>query len=402
MAEREVKQWITVRGNHIPVFDGETTKQAVERFTKREDQVNKEQDDKDRQIKANKEQAEEKKQMSAKEFLQSDKAKKAFEYAKGKIDKESYSWKETVEDMKYEHKLSFSEARALEMRMKVYALKHGKYEKLHEEFKKNFRDQGINIDNELKMKEGLKETRKAEDLIKESSYVNSPVYKAANAKLGEAQKKLAEAEAEHSRIYNQLDQAKEKYVDPEMVKTMGKSLAKTLVFTSEHPELAELEKKDRELWKQVEEGRKERDIWEKETNKIEREASSQERKEYGRPDFKKAVGNYPGFRTAETNVPHYDDLIKKGKVEIVEMTPEQYIHECAHYIFTNSTMEKVTRGRVGDSETEEYAKMMREGTKFYTPYLNYADEQQEGLHRAVAAYMNGIEKIPVIVVGHRR
>ncbi len=42
MAEsRKIEQWITVNGNHIPIFEGESKKEAVERFTARQSDVKK-------------------------------------------------------------------------------------------------------------------------------------------------------------------------------------------------------------------------------------------------------------------------------------------------------------------------------------------------------------------------
>ena len=51
MAEREVKQWITVNGKHVPIFDGETEKQAINRAIAKDNE-----DIKEKQIAKNKEQ----------------------------------------------------------------------------------------------------------------------------------------------------------------------------------------------------------------------------------------------------------------------------------------------------------------------------------------------------------
>lgn len=63
MSEK-ISQWITVNGNHIPIFEGESKKQAVERFTARKSNVKNDTDVKNRQIEANKEEG---KQLTRKE-----------------------------------------------------------------------------------------------------------------------------------------------------------------------------------------------------------------------------------------------------------------------------------------------------------------------------------------------
>lgn len=54
MENRKISQWITVNGNHIPIFEGESKKQAVDNFIKRQAQVKAEERQKERQISASK------------------------------------------------------------------------------------------------------------------------------------------------------------------------------------------------------------------------------------------------------------------------------------------------------------------------------------------------------------
>jgi len=56
MAEKEVKQWITVNGKHVPIFEGETKSQAINRAVAKENEEIKE-----KQIAKNKEQVNESK-----------------------------------------------------------------------------------------------------------------------------------------------------------------------------------------------------------------------------------------------------------------------------------------------------------------------------------------------------
>jgi len=54
---KEVKQWITVEGNHVPIFEGQSKKEAVSNFMKHVENVNKDEDKKEKQIQANKKEA---------------------------------------------------------------------------------------------------------------------------------------------------------------------------------------------------------------------------------------------------------------------------------------------------------------------------------------------------------
>lgn len=114
--------------------------------------------------------------------------------------------------------------------------------------------------------------------------------------------------------------------------------------------------------------------------------------------------SYEGFKTDDTGVPFYNDIMDKNyanskglKTYIAEMSPKEYIQRCAYEIFEGGTMES-TLGAVDTENLAKYTEAMSNGTKFNTPYLNYADGGQEGRHRALAAYNNGIETIPVLIV----
>lgn len=112
------------------------------------------------------------------------------------------------------------------------------------------------------------------------------------------------------------------------------------------------------------------------------------------------------IRTDKTGTSFYDNFLDKkdndymklakgldGK--IVKMTPQHYLDELPK-IF-HCSKEQALRG-VDDADTATYMDMMSKGTKFNLPYLNYASDQQEGRHRALAAYKLGVPTISVLVV----
>lgn len=350
---------------------------------------------KQQQIESNKQEADKKNEVS--------KPKQALEYVKSKIDKESASFQELYEDAKYEYGLSGREAQQLKDSMMLYALKNGKFEKHHKEWKEDWKLlRGFDYDKEMANRRILVEKNDPKSLISKDSYVNDKDYKEASDSLRRSMKESQELSSKSVELYKQYDAERDKHLDPEMVSLLGKSQARMFVKDSEFPELAELKDQLDDVSKRQKTLQLDIDKNQDFITQRDKTMSKAQRINYGEPRFEEASGKYPGFKTDETRTPYIDELIKDGKATIVEMTPEQYMHECAHYIFTDSTFEKVLRGRTDDVETSKYAKMMRDGTKFDTPYLNYKDEQQEGLHRAVAAYINGIEKIPVVIVGKRR
>lgn len=113
---------------------------------------------------------------------------------------------------------------------------------------------------------------------------------------------------------------------------------------------------------------------------------------------KNIKSSYKGFQL-DTGTSHYQDLLKKGKAYIVEMSPKTYLQYCGSKIF-DSTYEKQVRTCIADApHTYALADEMRRGTKMYMPWLDFSgDKGQEGRHRAVAAILNNIDKIPVLIV----
>ena len=116
-------------------------------------------------------------------------------------------------------------------------------------------------------------------------------------------------------------------------------------------------------------------------------------KDFGSP--KDAVGEYRGFKINDTGT----STDTKG-AKVVEMSPKEYLERCAAMFNdvdgaeTNLTLQIVG---LDHDNVKKYAKLMQDGVKFSTPWL---DERgingQEGRHRAAAAYEAGIEKIPVL------
>ena len=112
--------------------------------------------------------------------------------------------------------------------------------------------------------------------------------------------------------------------------------------------------------------------------------------------------DYEGFTTKTTGTSAYDDYIngERNGGRIAEMSPAEYLKRCAYQVFEDATIES-TLAAIDESNVKKYADMMKNGTKFDMPYLNFMSGQQEGRHRAAAAMQAGIDKIPVLVVGER-
>lgn len=97
-------------------------------------------------------------------------------------------------------------------------------------------------------------------------------------------------------------------------------------------------------------------------------------------------GNYVAEYTTEKvgNVSGHDyKYFEKGMDgRLTTMTCDEYIQHCVDDIF-KSSYEGVVRW-VDEAKVHEYARHMKQGETFPIPYLNYADKQQEGRHRAFA------------------
>lgn len=82
------------------------------------------------------------------------------------------------------------------------------------------------------------------------------------------------------------------------------------------------------------------------------------------------------------------------EMRIVEMTPEEYMAECAK--FHNNTIEEEYM-MVDPANTEKLREVAR-GELLPLPYLDYAKGGQEGRHRAVLAKQLDYKYIPVMVI----
>ena len=108
----------------------------------------------------------------------------------------------------------------------------------------------------------------------------------------------------------------------------------------------------------------------------------------------------------KTNIPYYDRIIKTGSAgshdnrvgEVVQMSPNEYFKECADKIFGDN-LDDLKDSR-DDKHSKKYTDDMLNGDKFPMCYINYADRQQEGLHRMMAAgnAFGWDTKFPVLII----
>lgn len=86
---------------------------------------------------------------------------------------------------------------------------------------------------------------------------------------------------------------------------------------------------------------------------------------------------------------------------IAEITPQEYFDLCYTYIFHRTApniKDAINLPEIIKENVLEYSELMKNGTKFLMPYINFRTEQQEGRHRAIAAYLAGIETIPCEII----
>lgn len=119
-------------------------------------------------------------------------------------------------------------------------------------------------------------------------------------------------------------------------------------------------------------------------------------------DISKVSNGYQEYQTYLDNPGLAKD---KGynEVYIAEMTPQEYIDLCAKYIAKNS---ETDINILSDEEgmhrhfakmCHDYATKMKSGNKFPLLILDPMIKEQDGRHRAVAAYINQYDKVPVLI-----
>jgi hypothetical protein len=114
-------------------------------------------------------------------------------------------------------------------------------------------------------------------------------------------------------------------------------------------------------------------------------------------DDKTHISFYDTFFTDPKYMAEKENL--KGHIEM--MSPKEYYEECANKIF-NCPFESLVNGRKRDTVVNDEIKeiIVKYKRQVFLPYLNYANKNQEGLHRMlVAAELFGWEhKFPVLII----
>lgn len=266
----------------------------------------------------------------------------------------------------------------------------------------------------------------ADSLIAEDSYARGDEYKNLrkqvkdyNAQLDDiwSQKKALEAELKKERvgrirlseddlnyIQNMDIEDRIDYIEKATGIDLGEIGAADLEYlldgksiTRHTPKGDELQAQIDELLKQHRDIEKLRDIADQDSDYIKAQARLAQLENYKQGDLIPATRDkYQGFSITKGE---HNDEIGKG-ARLVEMTPDEYIRRCAYEIFRGDygTLESSLTGRA-QADIDKYARLMLEGTEFPTPYLDYKTNNQEGLHRALAAKVAGIDVIPVVVKG---
>lgn len=262
-------------------------------------------------------------------------------------------------------------------------------------------------DDEQKLKQELHDK-----LAEANSYANTPEYQQLKEdssktfyekeKLDEELSKIRELEKAHTTIDWNSEEVKN-------ARAMGLGRAEIEMLYEEKDEIGKQAEKDyRTVREKLDTATRK---WQNATDKLkqyemqfvkgQKEQMQKMEREGKSTVSSKIKDNYEGFQL-DTHTPAYQRAYERGEAKIVEMSPKEYLQRCATDIF-DSTYERQIRAVVADAKhTYELADMMKSGTKMYMPSLDYNSKGQEGRHRAAAAILNGIERMPVLIIPKRR
>ena len=241
-----------------------------------------------------------------------------------------------------------------------------------------------------------------DSLIPKDSYINTEEYQKAADQFRDAVDRSEELRKEIEVLEEQYNleshpKPREEWdIDDELDALLGKKPRVTTEVGAAIKE--ELDAKQKERWNLT----KQRDMAGDRLRKIKEAEHYKQMMNYHSTGLRPATkSDYEGFRTDTTGTSFYDDILEGRKPgyrsALVEMSPREYLEKCAYEIFDNATIESTIRG-VERKNVAKYTEMMKNGTKFDLPYLNFKNQQQEGRHRALAAYDLGIETIPVLAI----
>lgn len=109
------------------------------------------------------------------------------------------------------------------------------------------------------------------------------------------------------------------------------------------------------------------------------------------------IGNEPLDEFSDVTLKEYYKFEKDVEAYIIYMTPREYMMRCA--LLQHYDVENEYELCLVNSKVDRYSKLMKSGTKFPIPVIDYVDKTQEGRHRAVALEkINENEKMPVVIV----
>ena len=242
--------------------------------------------------------------------------------------------------------------------------------------------------------------RSKEDFLPKTSYWDTPECRDIVNKLNESSEKADEIWTKRQQLEKEMESefTPKRYSDitDDEIDHFGYCGTRPGILTDKG---LEMEREEKRLWKEYQKADWDRSSAQSELEIKKWQARANELKKYVQPELKKAENaDYEGFTTETTGTTWGDEILKSGNAFIAEMSPKEYLERCAFEIFYSGTLES-TIAPVHMEDVSKYSEMMKNGTKFDLPWLDYEDGGQEGRHRAVAAYLLGIDKIPVLIAG---